>query len=79
VRATQWAPAYSSLGDVFIGLIRMMIAPAIFCTIVHGIASMSDLKSVGRVQTPSAMAWRRLSPAVGNISWMAHPVALGNS
>src|SRR6267154_1114228 len=27
----------------------MMIAPVIFCTIVHGISSMSDLKSVGRV------------------------------
>ena len=37
------------LGDGFIALIRMMIAPVIFCTIVHGIASMSDLKKVGRV------------------------------
>jgi aerobic C4-dicarboxylate transport protein len=37
------------LGDIFVGLIKMMIAPVIFCTIVHGIASMSDLKSVGRV------------------------------
>ena len=36
------------LGDGFIALIRMMIAPVIFCTIVHGIASMGDLK-VGRV------------------------------
>src|SRR5713226_8599008 len=30
-------------------LIKMMIAPVIFCTVVHGIASMSDLKKVGRV------------------------------
>src|SRR6202051_3178349 len=37
------------LGDGFIALIRMMIAPVIFCTIVHGIASMRDLKKVGRV------------------------------
>ncbi|HEY1543777.1 MAG TPA: cation:dicarboxylase symporter family transporter, partial [Xanthobacteraceae bacterium] len=37
------------LGDGFIALIRMMIAPVIFCTIVHGIASMGDLKKVGRV------------------------------
>jgi aerobic C4-dicarboxylate transport protein len=37
------------LGDIFVGLIKMMIAPVIFCTIVHRIASMSDLKSVGRV------------------------------
>jgi aerobic C4-dicarboxylate transport protein len=32
------------LGDGFIKLIKMLIAPIIFCTVVHGIASMSDLK-----------------------------------
>ena len=37
------------LGDAFISLIKMMIAPVIFCTVVHGIASMSDLKKIGRV------------------------------
>jgi len=41
--------AMKPLGDGFIALIRMMIAPVIFCTVVHGIASMSDLKKVGRV------------------------------
>jgi len=37
------------LGDGFIKLIRMLIAPIIFCTVVHGIARMSDLARVGRV------------------------------
>jgi aerobic C4-dicarboxylate transport protein len=37
------------LGDAFIKLIKMVIAPIIFVTIVHGIASMRDLKKVGRV------------------------------
>src|SRR5579871_6932556 len=41
--------AMKPLGDGFIALIRMMIAPVIFCTVVHGIASMSDLKKIGRV------------------------------
>jgi len=41
--------ALKPLGDAFIALIKMMIAPVIFCTVVHGIASMSDLKRVGRV------------------------------
>src|SRR5215469_3938156 len=41
--------ALKPLGDGFIALIKMMIAPVIFCTIVHGIASMSDLKKVGRI------------------------------
>ncbi len=36
-------------GDGFIKLIKMMIAPIIFCTVVHGIASMSDLKKLGRI------------------------------
>lgn len=37
------------LGDGFIRLIKMMIAPVIFCTIVTGIAGMQDTKKVGRV------------------------------
>jgi aerobic C4-dicarboxylate transport protein len=37
------------LGDGFIKLIKMMIAPVIFCTVVHGVASMGDLKKLGRV------------------------------
>jgi aerobic C4-dicarboxylate transport protein len=37
------------LGDAFINMIKMMIAPIIFCTVVHGIASMSDMKKLGRV------------------------------
>ncbi|HEX9489753.1 MAG TPA: dicarboxylate/amino acid:cation symporter [Stellaceae bacterium] len=41
--------AMKPLGDGFIQLIKMMIAPVIFCTVVHGIASMSDLTKVGRV------------------------------
>jgi aerobic C4-dicarboxylate transport protein len=37
------------LGDGFIKLIRMLIAPIIFCTVVHGIASIGEMKKVGRV------------------------------
>lgn len=37
------------LGDAFIKLIRMLIAPIIFCTVVHGIARMADTVRVGRV------------------------------
>ncbi|HTC67835.1 MAG TPA: C4-dicarboxylate transporter DctA [Candidatus Acidoferrum sp.] len=41
--------ALKPLGDVFVALIRMMIAPLIFCVVVQGIASVGDLKKVGRV------------------------------
>ena len=37
------------LGDGFIKLIRMLIAPIIFCTVVLGIAKMDDMSRVGRV------------------------------
>jgi aerobic C4-dicarboxylate transport protein len=36
------------LGDGFIKLVKMIIAPVIFCTVVVGIAGMENLKSVGR-------------------------------
>jgi L-cystine uptake protein TcyP (sodium:dicarboxylate symporter family) len=36
------------LGDGFIKLIKMIIAPIIFCTIVVGIAGMEDMKKVGK-------------------------------
>jgi aerobic C4-dicarboxylate transport protein len=41
--------ALRPLGDGFIKLIRMMIAPIIFSTVVVGIAKMGDMKSVGRI------------------------------
>ncbi len=37
------------LGDLFISLIKMIIGPVIFCTVVLGIAGTGDLKKVGRV------------------------------
>jgi aerobic C4-dicarboxylate transport protein len=43
------AVAMKPLGDGFIRLITMVIALVIFCTVVSGIASMQDLKKVGRV------------------------------
>ena len=41
--------ALKPLGDAFVALIRMMIAPVIFCVIVQGIAGMADIKKVGKV------------------------------
>ena len=43
------AASMKPFGDAFVNLIKMMIAPVIFCTVVHGIATMGDLKRVGRV------------------------------
>jgi aerobic C4-dicarboxylate transport protein len=43
------AASMKPLGDGFIKLIKMIIAPVIFCTVVAGIAGMQDMKKVGRV------------------------------
>src|ERR1700712_1746550 len=43
--ATEMKP----LGDGFIKLIKMVIGPIIFCTVVTGIAGMEDMKKIGRV------------------------------
>ncbi len=44
----QTGEAMKPLGDGFIKLIKMMIAPIIFCTVVVGIAGMEDMKKVGK-------------------------------
>ena len=50
------AESMKPLGDAFIKLVKMIIAPVIFLTIVTGIAGMTHLRSVGRVFT-KAMAY----------------------
>ena len=45
----QQGAALKPLGDAFIKLIKMLIAPIIFCTVVTGIAGMQDMKNIGRV------------------------------
>jgi aerobic C4-dicarboxylate transport protein len=45
----QYGVAMRPLGDGFIKLIRMLIAPIIFATVVVGIAKMGDIKAVGRI------------------------------
>jgi aerobic C4-dicarboxylate transport protein len=47
--APETGAALKPLGDAFIKLVKMIIAPVIFLTIVTGIAGMRDLASVGRV------------------------------
>src|SRR5215204_2032573 len=44
----QTGEAMKPLGDGFIKLIKMIIAPIIFCTVVVGIAGMEDMKKVGK-------------------------------
>jgi aerobic C4-dicarboxylate transport protein len=47
------ADSLKPLGDLFIKLVRMLVAPIIFCTVVHGIAGVGEAKKVGRVAIKS--------------------------
>ncbi|GAB2900667.1 dicarboxylate/amino acid:cation symporter [Paraburkholderia jirisanensis] len=48
-----WAPGVAvslkPLGDGFIGLLRMLLAPIVFCTVVHGLSHAQDMKRLGRL------------------------------
>src|ERR1700726_959469 len=45
----DFAVSLKILSDAFLKLISMIVAPIVFCVVVHGIAGAGDLKKVGRV------------------------------
>jgi len=47
--APGWGKAMKPVGDTFINLVKMVIGPIIFLTIVSGVANMQDMRKVGRV------------------------------
>src|SRR3954468_21673416 len=49
VAAPEFAQSLKVLSDAFLKLISMVVAPIVFCVVVHGIAGAGDLKKVGRV------------------------------
>ena len=82
------APAYATndwikaLGDGFIKLIKMVIAPIIFCTVVSGIAHIQDARKVGRVGVKALIYFEVVSSfalilglIVGNLVQVGHRLA----
>src|ERR1700727_2300668 len=49
VLTPDFAVELKVLSDAFLKLISMIVAPIVFCVVVHGIAGAGDLKKVGRV------------------------------
>ncbi|BBL59493.1 C4-dicarboxylate transporter DctA [Methylomonas koyamae] len=49
------------MGDAFIALVKMLIAPVIFCTIVLGIAGAEDMKKTGRVGIKALLYFETVS------------------
>src|SRR6266568_1472360 len=55
------AVALKPLGDGFIALVRMLIAPIIFCTVTLGITGAGDMKKVGRVGGKAVLYFEAVS------------------
>src|SRR5947209_5510394 len=71
-----------ALGDGFIKLIKMVIAPIIFCTVVSGIAHIQDARKVGRVGVKALLYFEVVSSMalvlgllVGNLVQVGHGLA----
>ena len=69
--------ALKPLGDLFIKLIKVVVAPLIFCTVVSGIATMHDMKAVGRIGIKALIYFEimgTLALAYGLVlAWIARP------
>src|SRR5258706_7314913 len=71
-----------ALGDGFIKLIKMLIAPIIFCTVVSGIAHIQDARKVGRVGVKALVYFEVVSSfalilglIIGNLIQVGHGLA----
>lgn len=73
-----WGVAMQPVGDGFVRLVKMLIAPVVFTTLVVGIAGMEDLKAVGRTGA-KALLWFELTTTLALIIGivMAHVVRPG--
>ncbi|MCI9867278.1 cation:dicarboxylase symporter family transporter [Rhizobium skierniewicense] len=69
--APQTGVAMKPLGDAFIGLLRMMLAPIIFCTIVHGFTHIADMKQLGRLALKSIIYFEVLTTIAMGIGFVA--------
>src|SRR2546421_12407138 len=79
VATNDWIKA---LGDGFIKLIKMVIAPIIFCTVVSGIAHIQDAKKVGRIGVKALVYFEVVSTfalvlglLIGNLIPVGHGLA----
>ena len=74
----SWGIAMQPLGDGFVRLIKMLIAPVVFTTLVLGIAGMKDLKTVGRTGA-KALVWFEFTTTLALVIGvgMAHLVRPG--
>jgi len=59
--APSWAIAMKPLGQAFIALLKMMLAPIVFFTLVHGLAHVKDMRKLGRLGMKSLLYFEVVS------------------
>ena len=59
------AVAMKPLGDAFIALLRMMLGPIIFCSVVTGLAHVSDMRQLGRLALKALFYFELLTTVSG--------------
>ena len=64
-----WGIASKPLGDAFVALLRMLLAPIIFCTVVHGLASIHDIRKLGRLGTMALVYFEVVSTIGLIVGW----------
>jgi aerobic C4-dicarboxylate transport protein len=69
--APEWAVLMQPLGEAFIKLIKLVIGPIVFCTVVSGIAGMRDLRQAGRVGGKAFLYFEVVSTAALMIGLLA--------
>src|SRR5574337_220024 len=67
----EFGTSLKPLGDGFVKLVKMMIAPVVFCTIVSGVASLNDTKEVGKTMLKSMGIFYALTALTLHIGWPA--------
>ncbi|OZI77904.1 cation:dicarboxylate symporter family transporter [Bordetella genomosp. 12] len=71
----QHARAMKPLGEGFIALLKMMLGPIIFCTVVHGIGHVKDFRRLGRLGLKTLLYFEVVSTLAmmvgyGMVSWL---------
>ncbi|MGI4794037.1 MAG: cation:dicarboxylate symporter family transporter, partial [Janthinobacterium lividum] len=71
IAAPSTAVAMKPLGDAFIALLRMLLAPIIFCSIVHGLTHVSSMSQLGRLALKSLVYFEGLTTIAMALGFVA--------
>jgi aerobic C4-dicarboxylate transport protein len=71
IAAPNTAIAMKPLGDAFIALLRMLLAPIIFCSVVHGLTHVSSMSQLGRLALKSLVYFEGLTTVAMAVGFIA--------